>query len=340
MKKTIPTKSGGLSASCFAVMCICLSLSFDAQAQRAQINCEGTIASWQSDIRMRDYMRTHDCDCRNGHNSSPVCTRRSTGKSQSNRAPAPTYSTTRKKKSTSLSTQKMMLNEMQKTIDNMNKVDPRVEAQRRKEAAENARRLGEAHKADERSEEARRQLARHRQMATQKASAQELSRELQGLPTTQTAPGLLEAPAGSSTSRNTNAGSQLRSTLFHSERAAQSGSLEDARGEAGMGFDTPGKNVGRLKPIQKPANSENISPEKMTPKVKQWVQDRESNRNKKKELEEKLEKLKSKPKLEPNETVEVVKLQQEISTAQNKENYYNFSINEELSKPATTGKNE
>jgi hypothetical protein len=65
--------------SCPLVVVLAGFLCFPAPAgaQRAVVDCRGTLQAYANDASLRQFMSEHQCDCRNGNNQPPVCTKRS-----------------------------------------------------------------------------------------------------------------------------------------------------------------------------------------------------------------------------------------------------------------------
>jgi tetratricopeptide (TPR) repeat protein len=127
---------------------------------------------------------------------------------------------------------------------------------------------------------------------------------------------------------------QLKSAQVHSRQAAAASNIEVMKEESSKGFDTVGVPKEGLKPLDlkgMPLESRDpvVPSELRTPKITQFEKERNEVRNKRWEMEKKLETLQSSPKLD---TKKIAELKQEISNAENKENFLNFSINDELRK--------
>ena len=127
---------------------------------------------------------------------------------------------------------------------------------------------------------------------------------------------------------------QLKSVQFHSQQAAAASNIEVMKEESSKGFDTRGDVKEGLKPLDLKgmpleARDPVVPSELRTPKISQFEKERTEVRNKRWEMEKKLGVLQSSPK---QDTKKIAELKQEISNAENKENFLNFSINDELRK--------
>jgi hypothetical protein len=299
------------------------------QAIEGSIDCNATIRAWKGDASLREYMSTQNCDCRNGNGSSPVCTSKS-GASQS--ASGRSGGSSAHKKSGN-DAEMMMLQGMQNYLNQAGQNNKQAYEKSRQVGIESAAALNEAQQSALQSEEERRLRAAREEMADREQGNQEIGAQLQGMPGSSDRPTLDIAGALNQDSKRNKAGDQLKSVEFHSKTAARFSSDEAMKDEASKGFDTGGKYAGSL-PVIVPEKEKVIPKEKITPEIKKMMDERDEVKEKRKELEKDLEKLEAKKEKTPEDTVEMAKLKQDISTAKNKENYDDYAINEELKKPA------
>ncbi len=235
---------------------------------------------------------------------------------------------------------------LKNSLDEMTRSDPAAMQKFRDEEAENAQQLNQAQESAEQSEEARRQQAARREAAERSGASMELSGQLQGMPGPDEAPAPLDIgnTLSDDARRRQLAGMQLKSVQQSSSRAARAAVAgeaadplwdEHARGGGEQGIDTKGRYAGALTSVED--YTAQIPKDKMTPKMQELLHQREEVREKQKDLAKKLSALNEKEERTPQDTVDIVKLQGEISQAHNMENYYDFSVNEELAKPAEEG---
>lgn len=133
------------------------------------------------------------------------------------------------------------------------------------------------------------------------------------------------------------AGDQLKSIEHHGTTAkGLKGSASST--EAGKGFDTAGDPAGSLDSMvvdgRNPGKEPVVPREKRTRAIAKLEKQRDEMKKKRVEMEKKVTKLENKGAMTPEETVKLVNLKQDLSNAKNKENFYNFSITEELRKPS------
>ncbi len=317
-----------------SLLCILLILPLSCLAIEGVVVCDATIASWSNDASMREYMSTVRCDCRNGNNHDPVCTPIGGGA-------APSAGGGSHKGSSHQDTQMMMMQQMQQYLQQVGANNKRAFEESAQAAAAGAQALNQAQQSDIQSEEDRRKQAALAEIADREQGNQELGAQLQGMPGSEDRPTLDLASALNRDSQRNQAGDQLKSVKFHSETAERlakmNGELsgEAAKDEASKGFDTGGKYAGSI-PVMVPAKERVIPKEKITPEIQKIMDDRKEVKEKRIELEKDLTKLEAKKEKTPEDTVEMAKLKQDISTAKNKENYDDYAINEELEKPATS----
>jgi hypothetical protein len=297
--------------------------------------CRETIQVWEADPNMRQYMEEHDCDCRNGESSAPVCEERHSSQAGQS-APTSRQGSGAIRYNSSDAVKMAVIQGLKNSLDQMTRPNPAAIRKFTQEGNENARYLNQAQESAEQSVEARRQQAVEREAAEQSRASMELSGELQGVPGIDKAPPPVDIAdtLNEDTQRRQLAGMQLKSVQQSSSAAARAkGPAADAyaRDEAGKGFDTKGRYAGALTTVEE--YKKTIPKEKMTPKIKELLHEREEMQGKKKELAKKLSVLYEKKRKTPQDTVDIVKLQGEISQVQNMENFNDFSVNEELAKP-------
>lgn len=230
-------------------------------------------------------------------------------------------------RSTKPSTNAILLKGLQNSIDQMNRPNPATLQKIRQTQLDGDQAQHQAVTSQEATEEMRRHKAQRDAEAARTKQLQNLSNSLKGLP-------------GSK-----NSGIDLRpgGTPFFGQGTTQTTVSSNANGEplraaASSGFDTRGPLAGQLKappptptpPTRALPQEKPIQPEKLTPEIQAQLKEREALRARKKDLQESLEKLESKGRLTPDETVNVVKLKQEVFVTTNKEHYLTFTINESL----------
>lgn len=237
-----------------------------------------------------------------------------------------TYSTS--SRSAKPSSNAIMLKGLQSTIDRMTTPNPATLRKIQQTRMEGDRAQQEAVQLQQTQEEQRRRQALHDAERARMKQLQDLSDSLQGLPET------------------TSSGSNLRpaGTPFFGQRidpgtTVPSGpDIKALRAAGSSGFDTQGPLVGQLPPLP-PApplptpvtlQEKLIPAEKITPETQLLIQERESLRERKKEMQESLTRFESKGTPTSEESAAMTQLQQDLSATLNKENYLTFSINESL----------
>ncbi|MDR3639895.1 MAG: hypothetical protein P4L39_01075 [Humidesulfovibrio sp.] len=211
-------------------------------------------------------------------------------------------------------------------LDNAFKIDPQAIQRAHQKQMQGAQMLQDAQTAEQQTEDARRTKAARDAASERAQRVRAITGDLQAMPATGNdlsglVPGL---PAGQ----------QPLDT-----------DLETLRARAGSGFDTPGRLMGDTPRQPPPPAAPRPDPAaqsldqrlarmaaqgKLTPEMQKKIKERDALREQKRDLEQQLARMESKGQLSPAETVELSKLKQEISTAQNKENYSGFTINQEL----------
>jgi DNA mismatch repair ATPase MutL len=226
-------------------------------------------------------------------------------------------------------TQTAVYKGLKDSLNNMSTVNPQALQQMHQKQLQNAQHLQEAQQLQQQDEEARRNKAAHDALLEKSRLARDLAGNLQGMPgASGDLSGLVPGLPASQQPLNTD--------------------LEALRAGAGSGFDTGGKFMVKQAPAQPPKVSaptpepltaaqqrelklQKLAAEgKLSDSMRDMLKERDATRAKKQELQQELDGLYSKGKLSPDETVKAVNLQQDISTAQNKENYYGYSIDQEL----------
>jgi len=139
--------------------------------------CDATIDAWRHDRGMKQYMNDYECACSNGNSSPPVCRARNTGAE----APAGGGGGGGVKKR-GPSDEQLVLQEMQKQVDQMFKVNWQAYRKYQQESLRNARQIHEAQQASARSEEERRKAAAREEAARREKEALEVHTGLLGMP--------------------------------------------------------------------------------------------------------------------------------------------------------------
>ncbi|MCB9800556.1 MAG: tetratricopeptide repeat protein, partial [Candidatus Omnitrophica bacterium] len=122
---------------------------------------------------------------------------------------------------------------------------------------------------------------------------------------------------------------QAESVAEKSQEAASADSLDQAKADAMIGFDTAEEPMVYVDvPEEAPADPQ-VSDGERTPAIETFENKRDELRQKRRALEEKLDNLES---ADVRDDVAVAELKQEISHIQNNENFLNFSITEELNR--------
>jgi len=114
-----------------------------------------------------------------------------------------------------------------------------------------------------------------------------------------------------------------------SQKAARAETLEQAKTEAGVGFDTALAPAGETAVLIKSPADPVVLDSQKTEFIAQQEEAREQSRQKRFEMEAALKQIQTSDK---PDVVAIAKLKQEVSDAQNNENFYNFLIAEELKK--------
>lgn len=286
-----------------------------ASGQSFSVDCDATIAAWRSDSSMRQYMHDHTCRCSNGRSRPPVCTSNSSGTSSSGSSHRTSSSKSK------YSTKAAALKGIQDGLNQSLTIDHAAIERANQQRLEGARQLHDEQLSVQQDVEQGRQQAAQVAAAARAKQIQDLSKALQGMP-----------GSGSGLDFSSVLNDDARRRLQYG--AVSGTGLEPERMAIGSGFDTAGKLAGQPPPpppMPAPVKLE-IPEERITPQMQVLMQERQAVQSKKKELVESLSRYESKVKLTPEDTVEVAKLKQEISVTQNKENFYEFSINQELEK--------
>lgn len=238
------------------------------------------------------------------------------------------YSTSSGSRTTKPSSNAIILKGLQNSIDQMNTPNPATLQKIRQTRIEGDEAHQQAVSSQQTGEEQRRIKAQRDAEAARRQQLQNLSGSLQGLPDPSQR-GVELRPGGTPFFGQGGTGTSAVSSGASGEPLRTIGS---------SGFDTRGPLAGQLKvppptpepptravPLEKP-----IPPEKLTPAIQAQLKERETLRTHRKELQESLEKLESKQRLTPDETVSVAKIKQEIFVTTNKEHFLTFTLNEAL----------
>lgn len=236
------------------------------------------------------------------------------------------YSTSSGSRTTKPSTNAVILKNLQSSIDQMNRPNPATLQKIRQTQLEGDNAHQQAVSSQQAGEEQRRHKALRDAEAARMKQFQELSSSLQGLPT--------------------NTGIELRpgGTPFFGQGGTSRDAVlpgsndEPQRSAISSGFDTRGPLAGQLKlppptptpPTRVVSQEKPIPLEKLTPAIQAQLKERETLQAHRKELQKSLEKLESKDRMTPEDTVSVAKIKQEIFVTTNKEHYLTFTLNESL----------
>lgn len=130
------------------------------------------------------------------------------------------------------------------------------------------------------------------------------------------------------------ASGQAKTTEFHSKRASKQTGYESIKSEASRGFVIKGSPKKGLAPLELkdiPAYEQDpdIKDHQKTPEIKKLVKQRTQTRKKRKALEKKLKHIMKNPQ---KNAVKIAETKQQISNAQNKEMFFNYSINQKSKK--------
>lgn len=227
------------------------------------------------------------------------------------------------------STNSMILKELQSSIDRMTTPNPATLQKIRQTQMEGNQAHQEAVTSQQTAEEQRRQKALRDAEAARLQQIQDLANALQGLPGSSN-PSVDLRPAG---------------TPFFGQGGGANGAafpgtnIDAIRAAGSSGFDTRGPLAGQLSQAAPPEpppptpvviEEKPAPPEKMTPEIQALFSERETLRERKKEMQASLERFESKGQLTSEESAVMTKLQQDLATTLNKESYLTFSINESL----------
>jgi small-conductance mechanosensitive channel len=220
-----------------------------------------------------------------------------------------------------------MLQELQKSIDQMTTPNPATLQKIRNTQMEGDQAHQEEIMSQQATEEQRQQRAQSAAEAARIQQIHDLTGTLQGLP------------------GGTNSSLDLRpeGTPFFGLGAGvgdapPSGlNIEELRSSGSSGFDTRGPLSGQILTPPPPSpptpvefREKSIVPEKVSPEIRALLDEREELRGRRNEMQQSLERLESKGSLSPEESAVLRSLQQELSVILNKENFLNFAINESL----------
>lgn len=222
-----------------------------------------------------------------------------------------------------------MLKELQSSIDRMTTPNPATLQKIRQTQMDGDQAHQEAVTSQQTAEEQRRQKALRDTETARMKQILDLTGILQGLP------------------GSTNTGADLRpgGTPFFgqggdSKNVAQPGlNIEELRTAGSSGFDTRGPLLVDQLPLEPPPASppspvafqeKPIPPEKVTPEIRALLDERETLRAQKQEIQASLERFEAKGMLTPAESAAMAKLQQDLAVTLNKESFLTFSLNEAL----------
>lgn len=151
----------------------CLSPAV-ASGSGVEAVCDATIAAWSRDPGMQQYMSNYECSCSNGNSSPPVC--------RSRNADAGAQSYGGAAKSRGPSDEMLVLNELQKQVDQLFQVNWQAYRKYQQESLRNAQQIHREQTATLRAEEERRNKAAREESARTEKAALEVHTELLGMP--------------------------------------------------------------------------------------------------------------------------------------------------------------
>ena len=161
----------------------CLFPAF-ASGSGIEAVCDATLAAWSRDSSMQQYMNDYECSCSNGNSSPPVCSSRS--------AEAGTQSYGGTVKSRGPSDEMLVLQELQKQVDQLFQVNKQAYRKYQQESLQNAQQIHQEQTAALRAEEERRNKAAREESARREKAALEVHTELLGVPSSDGSNDLLD----------------------------------------------------------------------------------------------------------------------------------------------------
>jgi hypothetical protein len=154
----------------------CLS-AVPASGQTAQVVCDMTLTAWSRDPSMKQYMNDYECTCSNGNTQPPVCRSKNAGaQSQSSGGSSGSV------KQRGPSNQQIVLQELQKQLDQLFQVNWQAYRKFQEEGLQNAQQIGQDQQAALSAEEERRLKAGRDEAARREKEALEVHTELLGMP--------------------------------------------------------------------------------------------------------------------------------------------------------------
>ncbi|HQT98581.1 MAG TPA: hypothetical protein PK416_12030, partial [Thermodesulfobacteriota bacterium] len=159
-----------------AAVMVCLSAA-PGYGINAQAVCDATIEAWRSDPNMKQYLNDYECSCSNGNSSPPVCKAGNTGAEPSAGGGGGGGA-----KKRGPSDEQLVVQELQKQVDQMFKVNWQAYKKYQQESLRNAQQIHQAQQASARSEEERRKAAAREEAARREKEAMEVHTELLGMP--------------------------------------------------------------------------------------------------------------------------------------------------------------
>lgn len=230
-------------------------------------------------------------------------------------------------RSTKPSTNMMILQGLQQSLDQMMTPNPATLQRIQKTRTEGDQAQQQAIQAQQTQEEQRRQKALQEAEAARQRQLQELAASLQGLPG---GPG----PDVDLRARGTPFFGQPNGSIV----PVTGTDLEDLRAAASSGFDTRGPLAGELpaapplppEPTPVILQEKPVPPEKMTPEMQALLLQREAVREQKMAMQQEIDQLAAKTQLTPEESAAMAKLREDLALTLNKEGYLTFTINEVL----------
>ena len=160
-----------------AAIMVCLSAGrASGEEIRPVVICDATLEAWSYDSRVKQYLEDYECSCSNGNSSPPVCRSKNTG------AEAQSYAGGGSVKQRGPSDQQLVLQELQKQVDQLFKVNWQAYKKFQEESLQNGRQINQDQLSAQNAEEERRKKAAREDAARREKEALELSTELLGMP--------------------------------------------------------------------------------------------------------------------------------------------------------------
>jgi hypothetical protein len=157
-----------------ATAMVCLS-AVAASGAGIEAVCDATLEAWSQDSSMQQYISDYACSCSNGNSSPPVCVSRNSG------SETQTYSSG-SGKTRGPSDEMLVLQELQKQVDQMFQVNWQTYRKYQQESLQNGLQINKDQQAALQAEEERRKKAAREDAARREIEALEVHTELLGMP--------------------------------------------------------------------------------------------------------------------------------------------------------------